>query len=122
MIATIATNLLQPLVGSAITFFTEEDVKYLRGIANVVRASGSPVPDWMLALRKERRRKRSDPEQAVALEEGDVAADGDAAMEGGSSQKATAKPAREVRTRPKKAKKEDGSTEQAAPDRPKAAH
>ncbi|KFM27146.1 DEAD-box ATP-dependent RNA helicase 57 [Auxenochlorella protothecoides] len=108
--------------GSAITFFTEEDVKYLRGIANVVRASGSPVPDWMLALRKERRRKRSDPEQAVALEEGDVAADGDAAMEGGSSQKATAKPAREVRTRPKKAKKEDGSTEQAAPDRPKAAH
>ncbi|KAL6782633.1 hypothetical protein ACKKBG_A07535 [Auxenochlorella protothecoides x Auxenochlorella symbiontica] len=108
--------------GSAITFFTEEDVKYLRGIANVVRASGSPVPDWMLALRKERRRKRSDPEQAVALEEGDVAADGDAAMEGGSSQKATAKPARGVRTRPKKAKKEDGSTEQAAPDRPKAAH
>lgn len=49
--------------GEAITFFTEEDAGQLRGIANVMRAAGCEVPDWMLALKKERHhRKRKAPE------------------------------------------------------------
>jgi ATP-dependent RNA helicase DDX52/ROK1 len=46
-----------------VTFFTEEDAGQLRGIANVMRAAGCEVPDWMLTLKKERRhRKRKAPE------------------------------------------------------------
>jgi ATP-dependent RNA helicase DDX52/ROK1 len=38
--------------GEAVTFFTEDDAGGLRTIANVVRASGGDVPEWMLALPK----------------------------------------------------------------------
>jgi ATP-dependent RNA helicase DDX52/ROK1 len=41
--------------GLAVTFFTEADMPALRSIANVVRLSGGHVPDWMLALKQERR-------------------------------------------------------------------
>lgn len=45
--------------GDAITFFTESDTGYLRGIANVMRTAGCEVPEWMLRLRKEKRPKRT---------------------------------------------------------------
>eukprot|EP01034_Spumella_vulgaris_P021361 gene21360-27391_t len=37
--------------GTAITFFTEDDMPRLRPIANVVKLSGCLVPDWMLAIK-----------------------------------------------------------------------
>jgi ATP-dependent RNA helicase DDX52/ROK1 len=37
--------------GEAVTFFTEDDIARLRPIANVVKLSGCPVPDWMLAIK-----------------------------------------------------------------------
>eukprot|EP00298_Acanthocystis_sp_HF-20_P013271 c20276_g1_i1.p1 GENE.c20276_g1_i1~~c20276_g1_i1.p1 ORF type:complete len:364 (+),score=154.26 c20276_g1_i1:68-1159(+) len=43
--------------GQAITLFTENegDVTLLRGVANVIRASGGEVPEWMLKLKKANR-------------------------------------------------------------------
>jgi hypothetical protein len=41
-------------VGTAITFFTEADMAQLRPIANVIKLSGCPVPDWMLTIKKVR--------------------------------------------------------------------
>jgi ATP-dependent RNA helicase DDX52/ROK1 len=38
--------------GTAITYFTESDMSKIRSIANVVKLSGSPVPDWMLSINK----------------------------------------------------------------------
>lgn len=38
--------------GKAITFFTEDDMVYLRSIANVMKISGCDVPEWMLSLKK----------------------------------------------------------------------
>ena len=38
--------------GKSITFFNNEDAPYLRTIANVLRASGCPVPSYMLDLPK----------------------------------------------------------------------
>ncbi|WWC65516.1 ATP-dependent RNA helicase ROK1 [Kwoniella dejecticola CBS 10117] len=38
--------------GKAITFFNVEDGPYLRTIANVLRSSGCPVPDYMLDMKK----------------------------------------------------------------------
>ncbi len=38
--------------GEAVTFFTEDDAPQLRAIANVMRASGCDVPEWMLTLQK----------------------------------------------------------------------
>jgi ATP-dependent RNA helicase DDX52/ROK1 len=41
----------------------EEDAGRLRGIANVMRAAGCEVPNWMLSLKKERHHsKRKAPE------------------------------------------------------------
>ena len=38
--------------GSAVTLFTEDDMPNLRAIANVVKLSGCPVPEWMLNIKK----------------------------------------------------------------------
>jgi ATP-dependent RNA helicase DDX52/ROK1 len=40
--------------GIAVTFFTENDMVYLRSIANVMKLSGCEVPEWMLSLKKAR--------------------------------------------------------------------
>lgn len=40
--------------GHAVTFFTEDDVGQLRSVANVMRAAGCDVPEWMLLLKKEK--------------------------------------------------------------------
>ena len=48
--------------GRAVTFFTEADAEQLRAIANVMKASGCDVPDWMLRMKPERkdvRRRRA---------------------------------------------------------------
>ncbi|KAL3161101.1 hypothetical protein ABBQ38_009483 [Trebouxia sp. C0009 RCD-2024] len=42
--------------GEAITFYTEDDSWQLRSIVNVMRTAGCEVPDWMLHLKKERRK------------------------------------------------------------------
>ena len=59
--------------GEAITFFTEEDGGQLKPIANVIRASGSEVPDWMLQLKKFRNRNRAELAKASAyMDEADA--------------------------------------------------
>lgn len=45
--------------GEAITFYTEDDAWQLRSIVNVMRAAGCEVPDWMLHLKKERRKSHA---------------------------------------------------------------
>ena len=44
--------------GEAVTFFTEGDVEQLRAIANVMKASGCEVPEWMLKLKPLKKAKR----------------------------------------------------------------
>ena len=44
--------------GKAITFFTLDDMEYLRSIANIIRLSGCEVPDYMLKLKKTNSNKR----------------------------------------------------------------
>ncbi|KAJ8524053.1 hypothetical protein ON010_g17065 [Phytophthora cinnamomi] len=46
--------------GKAVTFFTEDDMVYLRTIANVMKISGCEVPDWMLSLKKASMSKRKE--------------------------------------------------------------
>ncbi|CAI9264303.1 unnamed protein product [Lactuca saligna] len=38
--------------GEAVTFYTEADIRYLKNIANVMKASGCEVPEWILSLPK----------------------------------------------------------------------
>lgn len=38
--------------GEAITFFTEEDTPYMRSIVNVMKLSGSEVPEWLLSVKQ----------------------------------------------------------------------
>ena len=44
--------------GEAVTFFTNDDVGFLRSIANVMKQSGCEVPDWMTGLHRPSKRKR----------------------------------------------------------------
>ncbi|CCG83177.1 ATP-dependent RNA helicase rok1 [Taphrina deformans PYCC 5710] len=37
--------------GKAVTFFSKEDTKYLKSVANVIKSSGGDVPQWMLDLK-----------------------------------------------------------------------
>ena len=46
-------------IGEAITFYTEDDAWQLRSIVNVMRAAGCEVPEWMLQLKKERRKSHT---------------------------------------------------------------
>ncbi|KAG9122573.1 RNA-dependent ATPase rok1 [Ceratobasidium sp. 392] len=44
--------------GEAITYFTNADAPYLKMIANVLKSSNNPVPEWMLKLPKPSKLKR----------------------------------------------------------------
>ncbi|KAG8748637.1 RNA-dependent ATPase rok1 [Ceratobasidium sp. 414] len=44
--------------GEAITYFTNADAPYLKMVANVLKASGNPVPEWMLKLPKPSKLKK----------------------------------------------------------------
>lgn len=37
--------------GKAITFFSKDDIHYLKGVAHVIRSSGGEVADWMMDLK-----------------------------------------------------------------------
>ncbi|KAI7901848.1 P-loop containing nucleoside triphosphate hydrolase protein [Cokeromyces recurvatus] len=37
--------------GEAITYYTQEDIPYMKGVVNVMKESGCDVPDWMLNLK-----------------------------------------------------------------------
>ncbi|KAL8152779.1 hypothetical protein V2J09_010539 [Rumex salicifolius] len=43
--------------GEAVTFYTEEDVPYLKNVANVMVQSGCEVPSWILSLPKKKWKK-----------------------------------------------------------------
>ncbi|ELT94682.1 hypothetical protein CAPTEDRAFT_187719 [Capitella teleta] len=38
--------------GSAVTYYTEDDLKFVHGIAHVMKGAGCPVPDFMLNMKK----------------------------------------------------------------------
>ena len=45
-------------IGTAITFFTEEDKPIVRSLANLLQASGCDVPEWILHLPKPDRKTK----------------------------------------------------------------
>lgn len=55
--------------GNAVTFFTEDDIEKLRGVANVIKAAGGEVEPWMLKLKKVRNRQRKRPASEQTKEE-----------------------------------------------------
>ncbi|KAK3092499.1 hypothetical protein FSP39_003695 [Pinctada imbricata] len=52
-------------LGKAVTFFTENDSKNLRSIANVMIEAGCPVPDYMLKMKKPKKKVRRKLEKHV---------------------------------------------------------
>ncbi|KAL5984565.1 hypothetical protein ACLOJK_018670 [Asimina triloba] len=54
--------------GEAISFYTEDDVPFLRNIANVMVASGCEVPTWIMALPKLRRKKHRPKRDSVSIQ------------------------------------------------------
>ncbi|KAK2364087.1 DEAD-box ATP-dependent RNA helicase 57 [Trifolium repens] len=43
--------------GEAITFYTEEDIPFLRNVANLMASSGCEVPSWLMELQKKKWKK-----------------------------------------------------------------
>ncbi|XP_058082059.1 DEAD-box ATP-dependent RNA helicase 57 [Magnolia sinica] len=54
--------------GEALTLYTEDDVPFLRNIANVMVASGCEVPSWILALPKLRRKKHRPQRDSISIQ------------------------------------------------------
>ncbi|XP_030477356.1 DEAD-box ATP-dependent RNA helicase 57 [Syzygium oleosum] len=52
--------------GEAVTFYTEDDIPYLRNIANVMTASGCEVPSWITALPKKRWKKHRPKRESIS--------------------------------------------------------
>ncbi|CAA7398522.1 unnamed protein product [Spirodela intermedia] len=52
--------------GEAITLYTEEDVPFLRNVANVMVASGCEVPKWILSLPKLRQKKHRPQRDSIS--------------------------------------------------------
>lgn len=44
--------------GTAITYFTEDDIVRMRSIANVMKLSGADVPDWLLTVKPQTQREK----------------------------------------------------------------
>ncbi|KAK9137107.1 hypothetical protein Sjap_007701 [Stephania japonica] len=53
--------------GEAITLYTEDDMPFLRNIANVMVASGCEVPSWILALPKLKRKKHRPTRESILV-------------------------------------------------------
>ncbi|KAM1307119.1 hypothetical protein ACFX15_009125 [Malus domestica] len=54
--------------GEAITFYTEEDIPYLKNIANVMSTSGCEVPSWIMALRKQKWKKHRPRRESISTQ------------------------------------------------------
>lgn len=54
--------------GEAITFYTEDDVPFLRSVVNVIVASGCEVPSWMLNLPKQHKKRHNPPRDPIAVQ------------------------------------------------------
>lgn len=37
--------------GEAVTYYTQDDLQYMKGVVNVMKESGCDVPDWMLNIK-----------------------------------------------------------------------
>ncbi|CAK7340023.1 unnamed protein product [Dovyalis caffra] len=53
-------------IGEGITFYTEDDIPYLRNIANVMAASGCEVPSWLMDLPKKKWKKHYPRRESIA--------------------------------------------------------
>lgn len=54
--------------GEAITFYTEDDVPFLRSVVNVIVASGCEVPSWMLNLPKQHRKRHNPSRDPIGVQ------------------------------------------------------
>lgn len=52
--------------GEAITLYTEEDVPFLRNIANTMTSSGCEVPSWIMTLKKKKWRKHRPKRDSIS--------------------------------------------------------
>lgn len=52
--------------GEAITLYTEDDVPFLRNIANGMKTSGSEFPSWALGLRKKKWKKHRPRRESIS--------------------------------------------------------
>ncbi|KAJ4870270.1 DEAD-box ATP-dependent RNA helicase 57 [Raphanus sativus] len=52
--------------GEAITFYTEEDMPFLRNIANTMTSSGCEVPSWIMTLKKKKWKKHRPKRDAIS--------------------------------------------------------
>ncbi|MED6113749.1 DEAD-box ATP-dependent RNA helicase 57 [Stylosanthes scabra] len=52
--------------GEAITLYTEDDIPFLRNVANLMAASGCEVPSWLMDLRKKKWRKHRPKRDSIS--------------------------------------------------------
>ncbi|XP_057983778.1 DEAD-box ATP-dependent RNA helicase 57 [Malania oleifera] len=58
--------------GEAVTFYTEDDVPFLRNIANVMAASGCEVPSWIMSMPKLKWKRHRPKRDSISTKPKDV--------------------------------------------------
>lgn len=58
--------------GEAITLYTEDDIPFLRNIANLMKASGCEVPSWILTLPKLKGKKHRPRRESISTKPKDA--------------------------------------------------
>ncbi|XP_050910632.1 DEAD-box ATP-dependent RNA helicase 57 [Lathyrus oleraceus] len=59
--------------GEAITFYTEEDIPFLKNVANLMTSSGCEVPSWLTELQKKKWRKHRPKRDSISTKPDKVA-------------------------------------------------
>lgn len=52
--------------GEAVTYYTQEDLQYMKGVVNVMKESGCDVPEWMLNLKNLNHNQKQKMRQGIA--------------------------------------------------------
>jgi ATP-dependent RNA helicase DDX52/ROK1 len=52
-------------IGKAVTFYTDDDLVYLKSIANVMKEAGCDIPEFMLELKTPNKRLKSKLEKSA---------------------------------------------------------
>lgn len=52
--------------GEAVTYYTQDDLQYMKGVVNVMKDSGCDVPEWMLSLKNLNHNQKQKMRQGIA--------------------------------------------------------
>ncbi|GAA5799416.1 hypothetical protein HPULCUR_004831 [Helicostylum pulchrum] len=107
--------------GEAVTYYTQEDLQYMKGVVNVMKESGCDVPEWMLNIKNLNHNQKQKMRQGIARDHIDSTSKFDRfsqkkkqdMIEASKKRKRVAAEKEKKEKKEKKAKKDEGDKKEA---------